>query len=570
MKCKVKRTLSALLAVILALSMLTVGASASEDRLYNDLLWYIVNEQNTVTITGCAEDAQGEVVIPDRIENLPVTGIYDFAFADHDKLTGVTIPDTVTRIGIGAFCECTSLSSVNIPDKVTYIGEEAFYNCSSLSSITVPKSVNVIGDDAWTGVADDFVLYGYTGTTAESYAKENQITFIALDEEDGKQVISEDRMFEALARAMAGAEDTVTLNAAKDGETVTSVELPLNSVSDIVEQKLALSVIAPEFTVTLDPAALSLICGEFLDIGMDSVIIQVEKLGQESLNEKQLNALGSKTVAAVIAVDIFSGPYSCHQLGGGTVTVEVPFKLEPGTSTGDYQVFYTAADGSTEPVNAVFENGSLVMRLSHLSDYVVTRDSADKPVDPDPIPPTVQFTDVKSTDWFYPYVTEAAERGLMSGTGDNQFDPYGTTTRAMFVQILYAMAGKPEVTIDNPFTDVPESQWYAKAVQWAYENGVTGGTGDHTFSPNANVTREQIAVFLYAYAGKPAVSGSLSSFADASKVSGWAKNAVIWATQNKVISGSSEGGKLYLNPQKNATRAETATMMVGFAKLMEK
>lgn len=183
---------------------------------------------------------------------------------------------------------------------------------------------------------------------------------------------------------------------------------------------------------------------------------------------------------------------------------------------------------------------------------------------------SMTFTDVKSTDWFYPYVTEAAERGLMSGTGDNQFSPYGTTTRAMFVQILYAMAGKPEVTIDNPFTDVPETAWYAKAVQWAYESGVTGGTSETTFSPNANVTREQIAVFLYAYAGKPEVSGSLSSFADASKVSVWAKNAVIWATQNKIISGSSEGGKLYLNPLKNATRAETATMMVGFAKFMEK
>ena len=176
----------------------------------------------------------------------------------------------------------------------------------------------------------------------------------------------------------------------------------------------------------------------------------------------------------------------------------------------------------------------------------------------------VTFKDVNSTDWFYPYVTEAAERGLMSGIGDNQFDPYGTTTRAMFVQILYAMAGKPEVSINNPFSDVPQNEWYAKAVQWAYENGVTGGTGDHTFSPNANVTREQIAVFLYAYAGKPAVSGDLSGFADAAKVSGWAKKPMIWATKNGIISGSSEGGKLYLNPLKNATRAETATMMVAF------
>ncbi len=183
--------------------------------------------------------------------------------------------------------------------------------------------------------------------------------------------------------------------------------------------------------------------------------------------------------------------------------------------------------------------------------------------------PVPRFVDLPEDAWYTVYANRAADLGLMNGVGNNRFDPMGTTNRAMFVQILYAMEGKPTVGIGNPFTDVPDSQWYADAVQWAYEESVTEGTSATTFSPNANVTREQIAVFLYAYYGRPEVTGDLSGFTDAEKVDIWAVNAVLWATQNGIISGvRNSDGSLSLNPLGQATRAETATMMVGFYDLV--
>ncbi len=180
-----------------------------------------------------------------------------------------------------------------------------------------------------------------------------------------------------------------------------------------------------------------------------------------------------------------------------------------------------------------------------------------------------RFVDLPANAWYTVYALQAADLGLMGGVGNNLFAPADTTTRAMFVQILYAMEGKPSVGTANPFTDAPSNQWYADAVQWAYEESVTGGTSSTTFSPNQNVTREQVAVFLYAYYGRPEVTGDLSGFTDAGQVDSWAVEAMLWATQNGIMDGYLNGdGTWSLNPRGNANRAETATMMVAFYNLV--
>ncbi len=183
------------------------------------------------------------------------------------------------------------------------------------------------------------------------------------------------------------------------------------------------------------------------------------------------------------------------------------------------------------------------------------------------LPSIARFTDVHASDWYAPYVEQAYQLGVMTGTSETTFDPKGTTTRAAFVQSLYAMEGKPAVSGVTPFKDLTDD-WYQDAVLWAYQNKVTSGMSDTAFAPDTSVTREQIAVFLYAYAGRPAVSGDLSQFPDAGKVSSWARTAMIWAVQNGIISGSANDGKVYLYPRNTATRAETATMMVGFCRFM--
>ncbi len=178
--------------------------------------------------------------------------------------------------------------------------------------------------------------------------------------------------------------------------------------------------------------------------------------------------------------------------------------------------------------------------------------------------PTAQtlFSDVFPNQWFYRYVQGVSDRALMNGIGGGKFDPGGTMTRAMAVQILYNREGRPAAS-GIAFSDVPRSAWYYDAVQWASANGVVSGVGNNRFDPNANVTREQFAKILYNYSGAPAVSGSLS-FPDADKVSGWAYDAILWANQNEIIRGKATASGNILDPRGQATRAEAATMLMQY------
>lgn len=180
------------------------------------------------------------------------------------------------------------------------------------------------------------------------------------------------------------------------------------------------------------------------------------------------------------------------------------------------------------------------------------------------------FTDVNEGDWFYDKVAYVYHHKLMTGTSETTFEPNATLTRAMMVQILYNKEGRPAATTNgNPYTDVPKDQWYYNAVQWAYENKITSGTSETTFEPNSEVTREQFARFMYNYAGNPAVSGKLD-FVDADQVSDWAYDAMVWANQNNIILGKKQSdGSVVLDPRGNATRAEAATILMGYCKAQE-
>ena len=115
----------------------------------NDLTYDATGD--TVIITDCAEDASGDLVIPENIEGKPVATIDGYAFFGCSSLSDITIGISVTSIGDGAFSGCSSLSDITIPDGVTSIGAVAFRDCSNLTSITIPNGVTSIGDGAFSG-----------------------------------------------------------------------------------------------------------------------------------------------------------------------------------------------------------------------------------------------------------------------------------------------------------------------------------------------------------------------------------------------------------------------------------
>lgn len=187
--------------------------------------------------------------------------------------------------------------------------------------------------------------------------------------------------------------------------------------------------------------------------------------------------------------------------------------------------------------------------------------------------PSHKFTDVNNTEWYHSAVDYAVHYEFFAGTSDTTFSPNAPMTRAMLVTVLWRIAGRPEAKATTSFQDVPANQYYAEAVAWAKENGIVAGTSATTFSPNAKVTREQMAAILFRFAKYVNVvdmdrRGDLKSFPDASSVSSYAEEALSWAVEYGLISGTLKNGKAYLDPQGNATRAQVASVLMRFNKMV--
>ena len=180
------------------------------------------------------------------------------------------------------------------------------------------------------------------------------------------------------------------------------------------------------------------------------------------------------------------------------------------------------------------------------------------------------FTDVRESDWFYEDVAFAYENGLFAGTSDTTFSPNASMTRAMLVTVLYRLEGQPAVNGRSGFSDVQYNGYYEDAVTWAADNGIVNGTSTTMFSPNANVTREQMAAILYRYAQhkkyNTAASSGLNGFTDHASVSGYAAASLEWAVAEKLVNGSA--GKLM--PTGNATRAQVAAILHRFVENVAK
>ena len=152
--------------------------------------------------------------------------------------------------------------------------------------------------------------------------------------------------------------------------------------------------------------------------------------------------------------------------------------------------------------------------------------------------PSRVFVDVKTGDYFYDAVLWAVEKGITNGTSAETFSPEDPCTRAQIVTFLWRAAGSPVVNYAMDLSDVAGDAYYAEAVRWALSEGITTGTSADQFSPDATCTREQAVTFLYRAAGSPAVSGE-SAFEDVGADAYYAR-AVAWAAQNGVTNGISQ------------------------------
>ena len=225
--------------------------------------------------------------------------------------------------------------------------------------------------------------------------------------------------------------------------------------------------------------------------------------------------------------------------------------------------FYTVKAGHTLELSLSLSTSDISIEVDNAVSYVTVPVHGDAPVVPEN-----PFTDVAEGACYYDAVLALAEQGIINGMTETTFCPDNQLTRAQVVTMLYRMAGAPETDAAAAFADVPEGAYYADALAWAVETGVTEGVSETEFAPDMDVTREQFVTFLYRFAalegqadGEPA---DLSAFQDAALVADWAQEAMAWVVGQGIVEGVTEDT---IVPQGTATRAQAVTMLYRYEQL---
>lgn len=208
----------------------------------------------------------------------------------------------------------------------------------------------------------------------------------------------------------------------------------------------------------------------------------------------------------------------------------------------------TVLDGKDKEIKLTEKNGKYTFKMPDSKVEIQATFVKEAEISP--------FGDVSTDAYYYEAVKWAQKKGITGGIGNDLFGPNQPCTRAQIATFLWRAAGSPEPKNMSSFSDVPTDSYYAKAVAWAVENGITAGTGDGKFSPNAPCTRAQSVTFLYRASGSPAVSDS-AVFADV-EANAFYADAVAWAVANGVTNGTTSST---FSPDNGCTRAQIVTFL---------
>ena len=511
------------------------------------------------------------IVIPDGM-----TAIERGTFYGCESLQSISIPDSVMAIGGSAFIGCKSLKSVAIPSGVTSIDTWTFTACESLASVTIPDSVTKIGQTAFDGctaLKDVYFLGTKDAWQKVSIESENE----AITENATIHYFSEWTREKEPTCTETGSE-TSTCSEADCGKTFTHEIPALGHSWD--EGKVTKPATETEDGVkTFTCTRCSVTRTEAIPA------LSHEHSYKEVVTAPTCTEKGYTTHTCACGdsyVDTYTDPLG-HDLKDDAAVAATC--TTAGTAAGKHctRCDYKEGMETIAALGHAWDEGKVTKEATETTQgsmtYTCTRCSATKR---DILPAsglvaTAAYNDVKNdTSWFYPGVQYCLSYGLMSGMGNGSFAPGEYATRAQAAQILYNLHGNPEVSGGTPFTDVPEGAWYQKAVTWAHSVGIVNGVTATTFSPNANITRQDFVLMLMRYLNNVRMvdrtwtPDDLSRFVDAGSVGSWALDAMKDAVAINAISGVTVDGSLYIQPARNATRAEAAKILMVFHETMTK
>ena len=511
------------------------------------------------------------VVIPDG-----VTDIESGTFSGCESLQSISIPDSVTAIGGSAFSGCKSLKSIAIPDGVTRIEGFAFVACESLESVVIPGTVTEIGNVAFNNgdhIKDVYFLGTKDAWQNVSIESENE----AITENATIHYFSEWTREKEPTCTETGSE-TSTCSEADCGKTFTH-EIPALGHSWDEGRVTKPATETEDGVKTFTCTRCSVTRTEAIPA------LSHEHSYKEVVTAPTCTEKGYTTHTCACGdsyVDTYTDPLG-HDLKDDAAVAATC--TTAGTTAGKHctRCDYKEGMETIAALGHAWDEGKVTKEATETTQgsmtYTCTRCSATKR---DILPAsglvaTAAYNDVKNdTSWFYPGVQYCLSYGLMSGMGNGSFAPGEYATRAQAAQILYNLHGNPEVSGGTPFTDVPEGAWYQKAVTWAHSVGIVNGVTATTFSPNANITRQDFVLMLMRYLNNVRMvdrtwtPDDLSRFVDAGSVGSWALDAMKDAVAINAISGVTVDGRLCIQPARNATRAEAAKILMVFHETMTK
>ena len=307
-----------------------------------------------------------------------------------------------------------------------------------------------------------------------------------------------------------------------------------------------------DLTALFDTDALE----DLYDQTSSSIKFVLEEVRTSKLTDEQQETAGDRPV---YQLKLTSSGDNITDIGDGNVEVTLPYELDDGEVADGLVIWLLDEDGTHSKIKCSYsERGKTVsFDTTEFGVFVIGYDAEQIWENP--------FTDVKEDDWFYEAVKYVVQKGLFAGTSETTFEPNLAMTRGMLVTVLYRLEGTPAVTGSSTFADVAPGQYYTSAVIWATQNGIVSGYGNGYFGTNDIVSREQMATILFRYAKSKDYDTSLvkdiGGFTDSDQVASYAKRALQWAYANGIIGGTSE---TTLSPKGSATRSQVATILMRF------
>ena len=421
-------------------------------------------------------------------------------------IKSIVVGEGVTTIGNSAFEGCSKVTSVSLPKTLTRIGGYAFDHCSSLKELSIPDGVTSIGG------------YAFSCCTFESIKLPSGLKSLGVG---------------AFAYCAHLKEISIP-NGVKSLEVETfqyctsleNVELPngMTSIggSAFTGCKAITSIVIPDSVTSIGEYAFEY-CLALESIKMSNSLTNINQYAFKSC--RSLKEIHLPASLRTVHVTSF---FDCGALES----------IYYGGSLRQWKEGVTFT-GSVEYDDA---NDGLVNAVIYIDD------------ESDP------FKDVKKGDPFYDEIFWAYGNSIINGDGTGNYNPNDGITRAQIVMILWNATGNEEAYKPSGFADVKDGAWYAKAVAWAVENGITNGT-DLGFEPDRVCTRAEIVTFLHRVNNEPAPTAA-TSFTDLTQ--DWYKDAVAWAVENGITKGV--GGNRFA-PNDTCTRGQAAAFMYRLAQL---